>query len=204
MLTCRLNGLGRTTGSPWACALLASYEWDSPVIRRQAPVQHYIGLPLDQQVLDGDPETGAAAMERGWQELYRLVNEAGATPTTAWTTSDPQDGQGAEKLDLWQKAGRIVLCLGLEQPWPDDKTTPGHESGTLAARTELVVVLTPDGMPAPDAKPGEVAPPAAVIALMDAIDRNGATAGTIRQMPVLDVTGQFAGLEISVIQEATR
>lgn len=181
---------------------LASYERDSPVVRRQAPVQHYIGLPLDRQVLDGDPEAGAAAMERGWQELDRLVTEAGATPTTAWTTIDPQDGQGAGKL-LWQNAGRIVLCLGLELPWLDDKATPGHESGTLPARTELAVVLTPDGMPAPDARPGEAAPPAAVIALMDAIDREGATAGTIRQVPLLDETGQFAGLEISVTQEAS-
>ena len=182
---------------------LASYERDSPVVRRQAPEQHYIGLPLDQQLLDGDPEAGAAAMERGWQELDRWVTDAGVTPTTAWTTSDPQDGQGASKPALWQNAGRIVLCLGLEQPWQDDKTTPGYESGTLPARTELVVVLTLDGMPAPDAKPGEAAPPAAVIALMDAIDRDGATAGTIRQMPLLDETGQFAGLEISVTQEAT-
>ena len=184
--------------------VLASYERDTPVIRRQAAVQHYIGLPLDQDLLDGDPEAGAAAMERGWQALDRLVTEAGATPTTAWTTSEPEDGQGAGKPDLWQKAGRIVLCLGLEQPWPDDKTTPGYESGTLPARTELVVVLTPDGMPAPDAKPGEAAPPAAVIALMDALDRDGATAGTIRQMPLVDETGQFAGLELSVTQGATR
>src|SRR5918997_1524812 len=48
---------------------LASYERDSLVVRRRAPVQHYVGLPLDRQVLDGDPEAGAAAMERGWQEL---------------------------------------------------------------------------------------------------------------------------------------
>jgi DNA-binding transcriptional MerR regulator len=183
---------------------LASYERDCPVVRRQAPVQHYIGLPLDRQLLDGDPEAGAATMERGWQELNRLVTEAGATPTTAWTTIDPQDGQGAGTPVLWENAGRIVLCLGLQQPWMSDTSTPGHESGTLPARTELVVVLTPQGMPAPDARPGEAAPPAAVIALMDAIDRDGATAGTIRQMPLLDETGQFAGLEISVAQEATR
>ena len=183
---------------------LASYERDSPVVRRQAPMQHYIGLPLDRELLDGDPEAGAAAMERGWQGLDRMVTKAGATPTTAWTTIDPEDGRGAGKPVLWQNAGRIVLCLGLEQPWPDEQVTAGHESGTLPARAELAVVLTADGMPSPDARPGDAAPPAALIALMDAIDREGAPAGTIRQMPRLDETGQFAGLEISVTLEATR
>ena len=90
-----------------------------------------------------------------------------------------------------------------EQPWPDEEAAPGHESGTLPACNELAVVLTPEGVPAPDARPGEAAPPAAVIASMDAIDQDGATAGTIRQMPLLDQTGQFAGLEICVTHEAT-
>jgi hypothetical protein len=37
---------------------------------------------------------------------------------------------------------------------------------------------------------------------MDALERDAAPAGTIRQMPLLDETGQFAGLEISVTLEA--
>jgi hypothetical protein len=39
---------------------------------------------------------------------------------------------------------------------------------------------------------------------MDALDRDGTTAGTIRQTPLLDESGQFAGLEISVTQETDR
>jgi hypothetical protein len=162
-------------------------------VRRQAPQQHYVGLPVGAQVFDGDPEAGAAVVQAGWQDLDRMVAQAGATASSAWTTIHPEDGGDA---------GRAVLCFELEQPWPTDAAASGYESGTLPARTELAVVLTPDGIPAPDVQSMDGAPPAALVALMDALDRDGAPAGTIRQTPVLDAAGGFAGLEISVALEA--
>ena len=62
------------------------------------------------------------------------------------------------------------------------------------------VVLTSDGMPAPEMQPGDGPPPAA---LMDAPERDGAPAGTIRQTPLLDEAGSFTGLEVSVALGAT-
>lgn len=172
---------------------LDSYGRDGSVVRRHAPQQHYVGLPVAAQVFDGDPEAGAAVMQEGWQDLDRLITQAGFTASSAWTTIHPEDGR---------EAGSAVLCFGLEQPWPGDDATSGYESGTLPARTELAVVLTPDGLPAPEMQPGAGAPPAVLIALMDALDRDGAPAGTIRQTPLLDAAGGFASLEISVALEA--
>jgi len=173
-----------------AAGLLALDNYARPgvVSRRQAPEQHYAGLPVDAQVLDGDAQAG-------WQDLDRLITQAGVTASSAWTTIHPEDGRDA---------GRIVLCLELEQPWPADHAAAGYEPGTLPARTELAVVLTPDGMPSTDVQPGAGAPPAALIALMDALARDGAAAGTIRQTSLLDKAGGFAGLEISVALEPPR
>ena len=172
---------------------LDSYGRDGSVVRRRVAQQHYVGLPVGAQVFYGDPEAGAAVMQEGWQGLERLIARAGATASSAWTILHPEDGRDA---------GRAVLCFELEQPWPTDAAAAGYESGTLPARTELAVVLTPDGMPAPRMQPGDGAPPAALIALMDALDRERAAAGTIRQTPMLDAEGGFAGLEISLALEA--
>lgn len=172
---------------------LDSYGKDGLVVRRQAPEQHYVGLPVDPHVFDGDPEAGAAVMEAGWQALDRLVTQTAATATSAWTTLHPEHGRDA---------GRVVLCLELAQPWAADHDASGFELGTLPARAELAVVLTPDGGPEPDARPAGGAPPAALVALMDALDRERVPAGPVRQTPLLDGAGGFAGLEVSVSLEA--
>ncbi len=171
---------------------LDSFAQEGLVVRRQAPERHYVGLPVDPQVLDGDPAAGAAVMEAGWKDLDRLVARTAATASSAWTTIHPEHGRDA---------GRVVLCVELEQPWPSEHPAAGYELGVLPARTELAVVLTPDGMPSPEMQPADGAPPAALVALMDVLDRDGATAGTIRQTPLLDEAGGFAGLEVSVALE---
>lgn len=171
---------------------LAAYRRQTAVVRRQAPEQHYVGVMLDAEVLDGDPEAGAALMEAGWQDLERSVAEAGCSASSAWTTIRPEEGRDA---------GQVVMCLGLDQPWSSGPTAAGYEAGMLPARTEVAVVLTSDGMPADDMPPGDAAPPAALVALMEELEREAATPGTIRQTPLLDVAGAFTGLEISVSLE---
>lgn len=171
---------------------LAAYGRETAVVRRQAPEQHYVGVVLDSEVLDGDPEAGAALMEAGWQNLEREVAAAGCSASAAWTTIRPKEGRDP---------GQVVMCLGLNQLWSSGPMSPGHETGTLPARTEIAVVLTPDGMPNADLQPGDAAPPAALVALMEELERADATPGTIRQTPLLDAAGAFAGLEISVALE---
>lgn len=94
-----------------------------------------------------------------------------------------------------------MICLGLDQPWSSGPTASGYEKGTLPARTEVAVVLTPDGMPTGDLQPGDAAPPAGLVALMEELDLEDATPGIIRQTPLLDAAGAFSGLEISVALE---
>ena len=173
---------------------LADYGRDVEVVRRKAPEQHYVGLPVEAHVLGSDSASGAAAMEAGWQSLDRLVTSAGRTASSAWTTIHPEDGR---------RKGRIVLCLGLDQALPDNQTESPYGTGVLPARTELAVVLTPDSLSSSYMESGEGVPPAALIALMDALDRDEAAAGTIRQTPLLDeAKAGFAGLEVSVALEA--
>lgn len=93
------------------------------------------------------------------------------------------------------------MCLGLDQSWSSGPTASGCETGTMPASTEVAVVLTPDGMPCADRPPGGAAPPAALVALMEKLEREDATPGTIRQTPLLDAAGAFAGMEISVFLE---
>lgn len=171
---------------------MAAYGRAPAVVRRQASEQHYLGVVLDAEVLDGDPEAGAVLMEAGWQDLDRAAADAGCSATAAWTTIRPKEGRDP---------GQVVMCLGLDQPWSSGPTASGYESGTLPARTEVAVVLTPDGMPGADVQAGDAAPPAALVALMEELERADATPGTIRQTPLLDAAGAFAGLEISVALE---
>ncbi len=171
---------------------LDSYGRESSVVRRQAPEQHYVGLPFDPQVHEGDPEAGAAVMAAGWEDLDRFLTRTAVTAASAWTAIHPDHGR---------HAGGVVLCLELEQPWPSHQAAAGYEVGVLPARTELAVVLTPDGMPSPQTQSAGGAPPAPLVALMDVLDRDTALAGTIRQTPLLDEAGDFAGLEVSVSLE---
>lgn len=172
--------------------LLAAYGRETAVIRRQAAEQRYLGMVLDAEVLDGDPEAGAALVQAGWQDLGQAVAEAGWTASTAWTTIRPKEGRDP---------GQLVLCLGLDQSSSSGLTASGYEAGTLPARTEVAVVLTPEGIPTADLQPGDAAPPAALVALMQELEREDGTPGTIWQTPLLDAAGAFAGLEISVALE---
>ncbi len=78
-------------------------------------------------------------MEAGWQGLELAVAEADWSASAAWTAIRPK-----ERRD----PGQLVMCLGLDQPWSSGPTASGYEAGTLPARTEAAVVLTPDDMPA--------------------------------------------------------
>jgi DNA-binding transcriptional MerR regulator len=172
-----------------AVATLADYDRTVPVVRRQAPEQHYVGVELDADVLEADPDDGAAAMEAAWQRLGAAVAARGTEPTGAWTTIRPEEpGSPAQ----------AVLCLGVPERW-SDASGAVSEHGTLPARTELAVVLEPG--PGTDAPGADGAPPSALLALLEHLERSGADAGTIRQTPLVDEHGGFRGLEVSVTLE---
>lgn len=107
--------------------LLSAYDRDVPVVRREAPEQHYLGVVLAASVLGDDPEAGVAVVQDAWQRVDAVLVGRGTTGTGAWTTVRPEE-PGAP--------AHVVLCTGLSQPWADATVAP-LERGTLPPRGGL-------------------------------------------------------------------